>query len=233
MRHAPHDHDWMPRIPAALAARILFAIAIACFAWVGWVFVDMAVVEAYQGRQLASALEAAVDDRDERVSAESAVAAPEWGPLEEGELVGRVEIDRLDISALVLHGSEAGTLRRAVGHIPGTARPGEPGNVGLAGHRDSFFRPLEGISEGDRVILTTPHGTFEYAVDSTMVVQPADVHVLDPPASGEMLTLVTCYPFYYVGPAPDRFIVHARRVDAGFTAASSGGNAPSSGATGS
>ena len=126
-------------------------------------------------------------------------------------LVGRIAIRRVGISAVVAEGSDETTLRRAVGHIAGTALPGEPGNVGLAGHRDTFFRALRNIRAGDLIVLTTPRGEFQYSVVSMKVVKPNALDVLDP-TSEEILTLVTCYPFHFVGSAPNRFIVRAKRV---------------------
>jgi sortase A len=111
----------------------------------------------------------------------------------------------------VAEGVDKLTLRRAVGHIPGTGMPGEPGNVGLAAHRDTFFRPLQNIRRGDAITLTTLAGEYRYRVVSTKIVSPLDVGVLDPSGS-EVLTLVTCYPFYFIGPAPSRFIVRAERA---------------------
>jgi sortase A len=128
-------------------------------------------------------------------------------------LVGRIEIERLGISAMVVEGTGGRELRRGVGHIPRTAFPGELGNVGLAGHRDSYFRALHGVELGDQIALHTPDGTFAYEVDSILVVRPSRYDLLAD--DGERrLTLVTCYPFYYVGPAPKRFIVRARAVEA-------------------
>ena len=101
--------------------------------------------------------------------------------------------------------------RRAVGHIPGTVLPGRPGNVGISGHRDTFFRPSRNIRRNDLITLTMLSGEFRYRVVSTKVVGPNDLAVLDPGES-EILTLVTCYPFYFVGSAPARFIVRAERV---------------------
>jgi sortase A len=126
-------------------------------------------------------------------------------------LIGRIEIPRLGISAVLTEGTAESTLRRAVGHVEGTALPGQPGNVGIAGHRDTFFRPLRNIRTNDIVVLTTLSGRYRYRVTSTKVVSPNAVEVLAP-STGETLTLVTCYPFYYVGPAPDRFVVRAERV---------------------
>jgi sortase A len=134
----------------------------------------------------------------------------EGGPVE-GSLVGRIEIPRLDLSAVVFEGTSDDTLSRGVGHLSGSAGPGERGNLVLAGHRDTFFRDLRGIREGDEVTIKAPDGEFQYQVESTSVVQPDQTEVLRP-GDGEMLTLITCYPFYYIGNAPERFIVRARKV---------------------
>jgi sortase A len=132
-------------------------------------------------------------------------------PITEGSQFGRIEIPRLGISVMVIEGVQARSLKLAVGHVPGTAFPGEAGNVGIAGHRDSFFRNLRKIQNHDTIRLTTLYGSYDYLVESTRVVGPRDTQVLH--SSGEpLLTLVTCYPFYYAGPAPDRFIVRARLV---------------------
>jgi sortase A len=125
--------------------------------------------------------------------------------------VGRIDIARIGLSAIVLEGDGSATLRRGVGHIPGTALPGDPGNVGLAGHRDSFFRALENIRRGDEIIVTTVNGSYRYRVVSWEIVTPDETQVLDP-SERPSVTLVTCFPFYFIGPAPKRFIVHANRV---------------------
>ncbi|HTB10376.1 MAG TPA: class D sortase [Bryobacteraceae bacterium] len=131
------------------------------------------------------------------------VAAP-------GELVGRMEIPRLNMSVAVAEGTDAATLRRAAGHILGTSLPGRIGNIGIAGHRDTLFRPLRHARHGDLIVLVTSQGEYRYRVVSTTIVSPTDVAVLNPDGR-EILTLVTCYPFYFIGPAPDRFIVRAER----------------------
>lgn len=126
--------------------------------------------------------------------------------------LGRIEIPRLGIAAIIKEGADEGTLTRAVGHVPRTARPGELGNMVLAGHRDTFFRPLRRIKVNDRIRLVVPPHTFEYRVQSLRVVAPEETGVLH--SNGvEELTLVTCYPFRFVGPAPERFIVSASRVN--------------------
>ena len=131
-----------------------------------------------------------------------------------GSLVGRLEIPRLGFSAVVLEGSDSKTLRVAVGRVPETAEPGQEGNVVLGGHRDTFFRPLRGIRDGDQITLVTPEGRYQYVVDWTRIVKPSDTSSLLPTRQ-PALTLVTCYPFHYIGAAPERFIVRARQVGVG------------------
>ncbi len=126
-------------------------------------------------------------------------------------LIGRVEIPRLDISVVVREGVDAGTLSRAVGHVPNTALPGGAGNIGIAAHRDTFFRNVRNIRNGDSIRMVTWKGTYEYIVDSLKIVDPTEVKVLDPTPQPS-ITLVTCYPFNYIGSAPKRFIVRARQV---------------------
>jgi sortase A len=130
---------------------------------------------------------------------------------------GRIELSRLDVSALIAEGVDAQTLRRAVGHLPGSAFPGEVGDVALAGHRDTFFRALRNVVEGDLVHVQTPDGSFFYRVDSLQVVDANDGDALTA-SPFPTLTLVTCHPFDYVGPAPRRLLVRARQVEAALLA---------------
>jgi sortase A len=125
--------------------------------------------------------------------------------------VGMIEIPAVGLATRVLEGSNASTLRLAVGHIPGTAFPGPSGNIGLAGHRDTFFRSLRRIKVGDEIRLTTSAGTFKYRVISLRVVLPDAIEVLND-TKLPTLTLVTCYPFDFAGTAPERLIVHAEMV---------------------
>ncbi len=143
--------------------------------------------------------------------ASSGAQPPSGGPAAKQSIIGRLEIPRLQIAVMVREGADESTLSRAVGHIPGTALPGAVGNVGLAGHRDTFFRALRNIRAQDVINVETTRGTYRYVVKSTKIVTPRDVSVLEA-SGGETLTLVTCYPFYYVGSAPKRFIVHASQV---------------------
>jgi sortase A len=168
--------------------------------------VDAWIFQRRESRELDRLLRArAVSESAPRLAPKNAPAVAADG------LIGRVEIPRLLLSAVVIEGVDKTTLRRAVGHIPGTALPGEPGNVGLAGHRDTFFRPLKDLKLKDRIRFSTLGGNFNYEVESLRIVEPDNVGVLA--SSGEnVLTLVTCYPFHYVGPAPQRWIVRARQV---------------------
>ena len=126
-------------------------------------------------------------------------------------LIGKLQIPRLDLSVMVMEGADTETLQRAVGHIPGTALPGSPGNTGLSGHRDTFFRPLQDIRHHDLIRFTTKLGVYRYRVVAIKIVEPGDVTVLDSIGT-ESLTLVTCHPFTFVGAAPMRFIVQAERT---------------------
>ena len=131
-------------------------------------------------------------------------------PLEltEGSLIGKLEIPRIGISVMVLQGVDEETLVLGAGHVPGTPLPGPDGNSVIAGHRDTFFRKLEAIQPGDRVQFSTLRGTSEYVVESTEIVEPDETRVMESRGIAE-LTLISCYPFYFVGAAPHRFIVHA------------------------
>ena len=132
-------------------------------------------------------------------------------PPRPGELFGKVAIPRIGLSAMVAEGDDSSTLARAVGHIPGTATPESVGNIGLAGHRDTFFRKLERVRPKDLIQLETAQGKYEYEVVRLAVVDPDLTEVLDSSDESE-LTLVTCYPFHYVGAAPRRFIVQSSLV---------------------
>jgi sortase A len=144
--------------------------------------------------------------RFERDAAANApyVAAP-------GSLVGMLDVPRLRMSLPVIEGDDDRTLKASVGHLPDTPMPWQSGNSAMAGHRDGLFRPLKGVAVGDEISFRTTSETIQYRVTATAIVQPDDVSVLKP-RSRDALTLITCYPFSFVGPAPKRFIVHAERV---------------------
>jgi sortase A len=133
----------------------------------------------------------------------------------QGSVLGRVEISRLNLSAIVREGVDDATLSRAVGHLPSTALPGETGNFAIAAHRDTLFRALKDIQKDDQVSFESESGTYTYKVVSTKIVKPSDVSVLGPQGDAKLLTMITCYPFYYVGSAPNRFVVQAKEIDVG------------------
>jgi sortase A len=143
---------------------------------------------------------------------DATTVAPRRAPIVlRGFPLADLSIPRVHLSAVVLHGSDAQTLRRGPGHLEKTALPGEAGNVVIAGHRDSFFRPLRNVQPGDDIFMDTPQGRFHYRVTSLRVVKPSDVSVLEPTDTA-VLTLITCYPFWVLGDAPDRFVVRAAGV---------------------
>jgi sortase A len=190
--------------------RLLLIVGIASLGYYAYVSAETALYQAYETRELEAIL-ASAPPGDIKLPARSDAApavSPRRAPLARGSAIGRLEIPRLDVSAVVRAGSDARTLRLAIGHIPGTAFPGDHGNSGLAAHRDTFFRRLGEVKTGDEIRVVTPDGTFRYVVEGTKVVEPTDVWVLDP-TDGAALTLVTCYPFRYIGSAPQRFIVRA------------------------
>lgn len=181
------------------ASWVLFGIGLLLLVYAAYVVIDARIYEAHALRQLALA-------RIQTASVRMAVPLPV-----EGTGIGEIRIGRLGLSAVVVQGESEAILQHAVGHLARTALPGNEGNVVLAGHRDTLFRPLKDILEGDRITLQTPEREFEYVVESTSIVKPTDVGVIEP-SGGHTLTLVTCFPFYYIGPAPKRFIVVAREV---------------------
>ena len=180
----------------------LTAVALLCFTWVLATWTATWWVQSSNEHLL-----------EDQIRAHAAGVA---SPARVDETTGRLEIARVGLRAMVLRGTDDTTLRVAVGHVEGTPWPGEPGNAALAGHRDTFFRPLKDVQLGDEITFTSRSGVSRYRVSETKVVGPRDVDVLDQ-RHGPMLTLVTCYPFSYVGPAPSRLIVHARPVAADAT----------------
>src|SRR5262245_36660253 len=179
--------------------RLLLLVALAAFGYVAGSMGGAALYQDYESKQLDAVLR----------GAQPAAQAP--GVAGERRVLGRLEIPTLGVSTIVREGEDARTLQLAVGHIAGTALPGAGGNMGLAGHRDTFFRRLREIDPGDVIRLVAVEGTYTYVVDSTEIVDPDDLWVLDPTPEPS-LTLVTCYPFTYLGTAPERFIVRARLV---------------------
>jgi len=178
------------------------ACCIAGFLSIGYGLVEVAggrIYQAWRGPEL---------DRTLRSPPPSPRPAARHAAYRPGSAIGRLEIPRLALSAVVLEGSDSGTLLLGVGRLPDSALPGEPGNTVLAGHRDTFFRPLQAIRPGDRISLRTTQGEFLYSVAWTGIVDSTDTRLLLPTPK-PALTLVTCYPFTYLGAAPERFIVRA------------------------
>lgn len=129
-------------------------------------------------------------------------------PRKHGSVLGRFEIPRLQLSYILLEGTDDRTLDRSIGHIEGTGLPGQTGNIGIAGHRNTHFRKLEWIRRGDEILLRGPDRVDRYEVEWVRLFDPNGLEVLDP-QHGPAITLVTCFPFEYVGAAPLRFVVRA------------------------
>ena len=199
-----------------------FVVGILALSYCAVVLLDRWVFQAYQTWRFERALkDAQTSARTIQQPASSPLAAQAEADRARAESfgidglagspLGQIEISSVGLAAMIMEGVDGKTLRHAVGHIPGTPRPGQPGNVALAGHRDTFFRGLRNIHKDDEITLTTLHGSLSYRVDTTQVVEPEDTKVLRA-TNDDFLTLVTCYPFYFVGPAPKRFIVRAHRI---------------------
>jgi sortase A len=184
--------DWLQRA--------LLAIGVASFAWCGGVWLQATIYQ--HGKR------AALDRRGSDV--ERSLPRPP-APVAVGDAIGTVDIPRLRLSAVVIEGDDDSALKVAVGHLPDTPLPWEGGNSALAAHRDTFFRPLKDLVVGDLIRVVTPRGELDYHVRETLVVNPDDVWVLNPTAQPS-LTLITCYPFSFVGHAPRRFVVRAEQV---------------------
>lgn len=175
----------------------LFAGAISSLTYCAFVVVDTWTFQKEQRRQFENVL--------------AGRALTTLLPAAESGVIGLLDVPRLSLSVMVVEGTGTKSLRRAAGHIAGTPLPGQPGNVGISAHRDTFFRPLRNIRQNDVITISTLLGQYRYRVVSTSIVSPSDVAVLDQ-SGEEILTLVTCYPFYFVGAAPNRFIVRAQRI---------------------
>ncbi len=203
-------HIIIPATAGRTVVRYSFlAVAIVCLGIYGYASLERVVYQTHESQEF---------DR-------TPVSRSGAGPRPEGRLgacppvravssipvIGRLSVPRLHLSAMVSEGIDGYTLNRAIGHIPRTALPGEAGNVGVAGHRDTFFRPLKDLRNKDAIQFSTPKGTYMYEVESIVVVEPDNVAPLAP-SSENVLTMVTCYPFSYIGPAPKRFVVRARQV---------------------
>lgn len=176
------------------ACNSFLAFGLLALSYVGFVFADSGAFQSLELKKFKQA---------------SLLSEPHL--LVEDDVIGEIQVPRLGLEAIVVQGDSPAALRRAVGHLAKSPLPGERGNVILAGHRDTFFRPLRDIRLGDEIRFKTPERSFDYLVESIEVVAPTDIHVLES-SSGHDLTLLTCFPFHYIGPAPKRLVVRAREV---------------------
>ena len=188
-----------------MLGRGLMALGIAAVAYAGGALAYGDVAERYASWRFVQEARAAAVER-------TLPAVDSRADVHEGDRVGRLEIPRLGLSVMVFQGIRESALVAGAGHVPGTPPPGGDGNVVIAAHRDTYFRRLSGILPGDRIRVVTLRGTYEYVVDSSETVDPGDTQVMESRNRNE-LTLITCYPFYFVGSAPKRFIVHAPAVE--------------------
>jgi sortase A len=176
------------------ACYFFFAFGIFALGYAGFVFADS---RAYQTLEMKKFQQAG--------------SLSEPHTLVDGDVLGEIQVPRLSIYVMVVQGDSPAQLRHAAGHLAKSALPGEWGNVAVAGHRDTFFRPLREIRVGDEIGFKTRERVFKYRVDSIEVVAPTDIRVLES-STGHDLTLLTCFPFHYVGPAPNRFVVRAHEI---------------------
>jgi sortase A len=180
--------------------RLLFITGLLLLGYVGFTLLEARVYQVSAKRSLENEIQAEKERRQSQPKP----------PVRKGDVLGRMDIPRLGMSVAVLQGTTSRILRLGIGHIAGTPLPGEAGNIGIAGHRDTFFRGLKDIRKNDEIQLQTTSGLSRYQVDWMKVVANDDQNVLAP-STESALTLVTCYPFYFVGPAPKRFVVRAHK----------------------
>ena len=191
--------------PRTWLARLLMLVGALALAWAGYRIVSARRAQ-FEYRDALEAKRAAPSPEPPKP------ALPLTMPL--GEPIGTISVPRLGLSAVVAEGDDKPVLDNAAGHLPDTALPWNDGNTAVAAHRDGLFRPLKGIKVGDIVRFETVHGDFEYRVKESYIVEPDDIWVLNPTLE-PTLTLISCYPFNFIGNAPKRFIVKAERVPSG------------------
>lgn len=206
---------WTGKLERLLLAFGLLMLAIYAGARIQGFILSRAVVEQFKSRHLlAQELNSGTGHADKspdfrhwsakRVQDYQESLAAHFAPA-----MALLRIPKIHLEVPVLEGTDDLSLNRAVGHIAGTAMPGENGNIGIAGHRDGYFRGLKDVDLGDKIEIATQKETMTYLIDQITIVNPSDVWVLKPRPDRPTLTLVTCYPFYYVGSAPRRYIVQA------------------------
>lgn len=202
---------------------VFFVAGVLALGYCSYVLLDARLYQAYQTRRFQQELK---DSHTLKIKANGEPAPWLLPPVEaamparsekhsiiafQGSALGRIEIPAIGLSTMIMEGVDGRTLRRGAGHIPGTPLPGQAGNIGIAGHRDTFFRALQNIRKEDEITLETLSGIYRYRVDAIEVVNPEETRVLAN-SGEEILTLVTCYPFSFVGPAPKRFVVRAHEL---------------------
>ncbi len=188
----------------------LLAAGVVLAAWCATIIIE---ARYYHALPIPAAATSALPGEEPRAATGKAAApsTPARPPVETGGWIARLEAPSVHLSATVLEGTDDGTLAHGAGHIEDTALPGDPGNFGIAGHRDTTFRPVRHLHVGDPLTITTANHVYRYRITRTTIVNPQDVSVLDD-ADHPTLTLVTCYPFEFIGHAPRRFIVSADLV---------------------
>jgi sortase A len=210
---------WLPRSRKRLRSTVkiaelaLWAIAICSLGYCGFRYGAAAAHQMRQRARLNAAHlgrpGAGFDARDGARASLASLSTEDRDSFARNGLLGAVEIPRLNISSVVEEGVDDSTLWEAVGHIPGTAMPGQKGNSALAAHRDTYFRGLGDVQVGDEIVFRSPYSNFRYRVESTKIVDGSATDAL-PDSGTPTLSLITCYPFHYIGAAPQRFIVTAR-----------------------
>jgi len=193
-------------------SRLFLLLGLAAIGWFAYVWLDARIYQIVQRRQLDAIVW--TQNMESRALAQAPVIeapALKAKRLVPGSVIGELEIPRIGLSVIVIEGDSASILRRAAGHLEGSALPGGPGNVGIAAHRDTFFHALRDIRNNDAITMNTARGSYQYKVESIQVVEPDNLSVLAD-SFKPTLTLITCYPFGYVGPAPKRFVVRARLI---------------------
>jgi sortase A len=193
----------------------LIVTGLALIAWPVYVATDSALAQWSGRRQLARSIQAHTssnapvrDDQSETIVVRNPGTTP-GSAVAPGSVLGQIDVPRLELSYVLLEGTDNRTLARSVGHVEGTGLIGSAGNIGIAGHRDTHFRKLEWIRRDDQIVLTSPDGARDvYRVEWFRLFKPGDIQVLDE-SLGPAITLITCFPFEYVGSAPLRMIVRA------------------------
>jgi sortase A len=186
---------------------LLFITGSLALGYVGFMLVDAKLYQASEKQILETQIQGG---KDWKPILENQIQAGKER-VKRGDVLGRMDIPRLGMSIVVLQGTNPRNLRLGAGHIEGTPLPGEFGNSAIAGHRDTFFRGLKDVRTNDEIQFQTATGIFRYAVDWVKIVERDDTRVLEPSTAESALTLVTCYPFYFLGSAPRRFVVRAHR----------------------